>query len=192
MKKLIICLVALLASFSSNSQHQLPEGEAFCQLLLKMYDEDQKYRVLLQDPFFAILDSIKKVEDIDNKTYASFPREKQLAYGKKARAIADKVKARFTEKQSDSLMSLQIELDNKNTELLIDIIKQRGWPNKENTKCKKFAGGVFRHSQSQYFDEIRVLIEKEMEEGRMNTAAYKFYLDHINGRKGYGGTSIKN
>lgn len=192
MKKVTICLFILLASFFGESQQELPEGEEFCQLLLKMFDDDQKYRQLTSHPFFKILDSIRKSENIDDKTYGSFPKEKHLDYVRRARAIVDKVKPKFTEKESDSLMVLQIEIDNKNTELLIDIIKQRGFPNEVNTKCTKFPGPVFRHSQSQYFPEIKTLIEKEYKDGRLSKPQYLFYLDHINGRKNYGGISIKN
>ena len=79
-------------------------------------------------------------------------------------------------------MDLQIVIDNKNTELLIDIIKKRGYPNKKNTSCEKFPGTIFVHSQSQYFEEIRTLIEDEYKQKRIEYPEYVFFLHHINGR----------
>ena len=81
-------------------------------------------------------------------------------------------------------MKLQIQIDNKNTELLIDIIEKIGYPNKENSTCKEFPGIIFAHSQNKYWPKIRSLIEIEYQNGNMSSNTYEYILWHINGRKG--------
>jgi hypothetical protein len=190
MKFLIVTVVSVLFLSCKNDRnesvsHNLYEDpEDFCQMILKMHKDDQKFREIMVDPFFEISDSIKKAKGIE-KIYKDFTEEKQLAYGRIARAIADKRKRKFTEKQEDSLMQLQIIIDNQNTELLIDIIKKRGFPDLPECKGGKFTSMVFRHSQPEYWDEIKILIEKEYKEGRMNTGQFKIVLNHINGREDF-------
>lgn len=120
--KLKAIIVVCLLSLSCKKDVDYKNQEKLCQLVLDIYKDDQKYRGLMEDPFFKILDSIKISEGI-KEDYRNFSEKKQLAYGKVARTIANKRKNKFTKIQEDSLMQLQISLDNKNTELLIDIIK---------------------------------------------------------------------
>ncbi|PQJ20627.1 hypothetical protein [Tenacibaculum sp. SG-28] len=131
MKRSILVAIALsciLTSCKKKAQGYKDE-DTLCQLILKIYKDDQKYRQMMDDPFFDILDSIQKAEGISNKEYRSFSEKKQLAYGEIARAIANKREKKYTKKQEDSLMQLQKVLDIKNTKLLIDIITKRGFPN---------------------------------------------------------------
>jgi hypothetical protein len=172
-----------------DKNKKFPNGKEFCELLLKMYDDDVKYRELTQDPFFEILDSIKISEGITNETYKKFSTEKQLSFGRRARNIANRLKPKFTKKEEDSLWVLQIELDDKNTELLIDIIKEKGYPTKNNTECIKFPGHVFRHSQPEYFEEIKELITVEYKEGRLDRIQYTFFMNHVNYREDYDNTN---
>ncbi len=177
-----ICFLFILLNISCEKKKNY-EGKKLCFILSEMIEKDQRYRIseALTDPIFEILDSIRTAEYITKEEYIQFPVEKQLAYGKKARKIADKRKTNT--KIADSLMQLQIVLDNENTERLIDIVKTRGYPNKENSPCEVFPGGVFIHSQKKYWDEIRILAEQEFKEKRMSESEYNFILYHINGRK---------
>ena len=137
----------------------------------------------MTDPFFGVLDSLKTANNISNKAYSNLSRETQLEWEKKARVIADKIPQMSQQKQ-DSLMQLQIEIDNTNTELLIDIIKERGWVYKNDLGCEEYVSAwlVFRHSQTQYWDEIRAVIEKEKTENRIGEGDYKMIDNHIKGR----------
>ena len=182
-KDKLVIIILSLCIFSCKKDNKYDDPDKLCQIILKMRNDDQKYRDMMPDPFFDILDSIRKAEGIPDKVYSTFTEEKQLAYGRIARTIANKRKLKYTEKQEDSLMQLQIILDNKNTELLIDIIKERGFPNLPDCKGSKFPAMTLRHSQSQYWDEIRHLVEKEFNSGNMNKGQYKIVLNHINGRE---------
>lgn len=186
MRLFIFSLLLLQLSCNSMKDKRLynnEKGVRFCKLLNEMYENDQKERKYLGDPFFVVLDSIKMSKGLSHVDYALLPKKMKLHYSQLAEKITHK-RPKMPKYIHDSIMSLQIILDNYNTELLIDIIKKRGYPNKKNCNCKKFPGTVFRHSQPQYWNEIRTLIEKEHNEGRMNNGSYYFTLDHINGRKG--------
>jgi len=183
LKKIIISLF-IMFNFCKTRAQQKYEGKELCLLINEMNEKDQEKRKLMIDPFFSILDSIKKAEGISKEEYKKFPREKQLAYGKIAREITNKQVKKYTKEEEDSIMDSQIELDNENTELLIDIIEKRGYPNKNNCECKTFPGLIFVHSQKKYWGKIRTLIEIEYKEKRMEIGTYKYILWHINERKG--------
>ena len=186
-----VIIILSLCIFSCKKENKYDNPEKLCQIIKKIHNDDQKYRQLMIDPFFDILDSIKKSEGISKKEYSGFSEEKQLAYGRIARAITNKRELKFTKQQEDSLMQLQIVLDNKNTELLIDIIKKRGFPNLPDCKEEQFPAITLRHSQNQYWDEIRILIEKEFKLGNMNKGQFKIILNHINGREEFSITKEK-
>ena len=172
----------------------------FCNKLRLINKNDQLYRSV--DTYakvgYTILDSVYNANNI-----AFFPDESGRVASKNL-SMKDKIKYSdittkiiserhpdFTtkkwEKRQEDWMKKQIILDNKNTEQLIKIIKERGYPNKNNCKCSKKTLNVlivFRHSQTKYFDEIRILIEKEYKAKRLPEQKYKLFLDHINGRTG--------
>jgi len=184
---IIVSILFLLLSCKTNrvkNSRNEKEKDDLCNVIIKMNEDDQKYRKLISPPFFKILDSLKKVNNLSNIQYAKLPRKTQLEYGKLA-SIIEKKRPALSKVYRDSLMELQIKLDNVNTEILIDIIKKRGYPNKKNCDCKMFPGIIFRHSQSEYWPEIGILIEKEFTEGRMNNGTYSMVKNHINGRKGH-------
>ena len=183
--KVSLYVIIFLLVFSCKKENKYDDLDKLCQIILKTHKDDQKYRQLMIDPFFDILDSIQKAEGISDKGYKTFTEEKQLAYGRRARAIANKRELKSTEKQEDSLMELQIVLDNRNTELLIDIIKERGFPDLPDCDGGQFPAITLRHSQTQYWDEIRTLIDKELKAGNMNKGQYRIILNHINGREDF-------
>ena len=89
--------------------------------------------------------------------------------------------------QSDSLWRLQIAIDNKNTEQLIEIIKDRGFPNKKAIGCDLPIAPflIFTHAQPQYFEEIETLIDNELIAKNVDSLTYNHMLWHINGRGEY-------
>ncbi|MGB5982323.1 MAG: hypothetical protein WBG46_09275 [Nonlabens sp.] len=89
-----------------------------------------------------------------------------------------------SEKQKDSLWEIQNSIDKKNTELLIDITKKRGWVSKAELKCKKYMAPVviFRHSPKEYWNEIREIIKTESDAGRMGSGDFMFIENNLEGR----------
>jgi hypothetical protein len=188
MKKIffIMVLVVFVSCKTNKTQEKEMTKEEICEFINRLNTDDQKYRGLpiMTDPFFFILDSISLADGLTKSQYAKLPTKTQLEYGKRARAIAETY-PKPDKKIIDSLMNLQIELDNKNTEDLIWFMKRYGFPNQEidGLPCKKMPGIIFRHSQEQYWDEIREVMKKSYEEGRFEKTHYGFILDHINHRK---------
>ncbi|MBL4747104.1 MAG: hypothetical protein JKY08_12185 [Flavobacteriaceae bacterium] len=176
-------LIILIFGCKTNSVKKY-QGVELCKIIFKLNENDQKYRgnELITNPFFSILDSIKNAENISNEIYRGFSLEKQLEYGRKARAIANKL-PQISEQLIDSLMILQEILDNKNTEILIDVIKKAGYPNIDSLPCEKSPDLVFLHSQPQYFKEIKLLITEEHKKEAINDFLYGMILRHIGGRK---------
>jgi len=190
---IIVCSIFIFSCKKVADYPYNTNKKEFCELLAKMYEDDQKYRLMIGDPMAEVLDSLRTAEGFDLTSYAKLPRKEQLAYGKIARAIADKRPKRFTKKQEDSLMQLQITLDNSNTEKLIKITQEFVWPLKNRIGCTEYFAPaiIFRHAQPQYHKEINEVIDKALSEGTMGKSEYTFILNHINKREDYEKTKIK-
>jgi len=187
MKSFVITLIILLCIPNYITAQKYQDNDALCSLLEKMTINDQRYRGLpeMGNPFFRILDSLQKVKGISMEEYAKLSQQEQLEWGKRAKTIANKV-PRISQKKQDSLMQLQIELDNQNTAMLIDIINERGWVSKNGLGCQEYASPslIFRHSQEAYWGEIRIIIEREKAKNTIGKGDYLFIEDHITGRPG--------
>jgi len=185
MKSFIISLTILLGIPNHIIAQKYKDNDALCSLLGKMTVNDQKYRGLteMENPFFRILDSLQKAKGLSLEEYAKLSQQEQLEWGKRAKAIATKV-PRISQKKRDSLMQFQIELDNQNTAMLIDIINERGWISKNGLGCEEYVSPslIFRHSQEEYWDEIRIIIEREKAKNTIGKGDYLFIDDHITGR----------
>ncbi len=85
---------------------------------------------------------------------------------------------------SDSLWKTQTEIDKKNTKLLIEITKKRGWVSKDGLGCIEYIAPVilFRHAPKEFWKEIKPLIDKEYAEKRMGQGDYWFIDNHLKGR----------
>lgn len=197
----IIIIVLLFESCKTNKKTPFKKNSDLCEVLVKMNYDDQVNRLLLTeekkwygDLFHSLLDSL----EINVQEFRAFSEEKKAKYRSD---IKDKIKLQpnkpLTEqdiKRNDSLWKVQIKLDNINTELLIGIIKERGYPNKDNCDCELInnyvddglIGVIFRHSQPKYFNEIRALVTIEHNQGRMSLKTYEFIIDHLNGRPNSG------
>ena len=90
------------------------------------------------------------------------------------------------QKVRDSLFEIQKEIDVHNTQLLIEIVESRGWPNQDSLRCEEFGSPlvIFRHAPESYFNRIQILINRELEEGRIGNLDHAFIEDHLNGRPG--------
>ncbi len=89
----------------------------------------------------------------------------------------------YTKQEIDSVWKLQWELDNRNTESLIELTREYGWLSDERVNCPDLnIWLIFRHSQAKYYTVIDSLIEKEHEAGRLNTFHYELIKDHVTGK----------
>ncbi|MEZ2414517.1 hypothetical protein ACA086_06085 [Muriicola sp. E247] len=186
MKFRTLLLFVLLTIFSSCKNENTYENDAeLCELLAKMFDDDQAIRNLpeMTDPFFEILDSIIAVNYSSKKEYAALPTEEQLAWGRVAREITNK-RPQPSQETVDSLWAIQKEIDLKNSKLLIDITKKRGWVSKEQLGCTQNIAPViiFRHTPRELWEKIRPVVEKEYSEKRMEDGDYWFITNHLDGR----------
>ncbi|QNK78236.1 hypothetical protein H7F37_03900 [Winogradskyella sp. PAMC22761] len=186
-KTISILIIPILLTSCIDKTKKLDKDE-LCEKLVDMSLSDQKYRGMreMSNPFFEILDSLRSANNLTLEDYGKLPKEKQLEYGAKAKSIADK-KPKFPQSIKDSLMSLQIEVDNLNTEKLIEIIKINGWPIKNGFRCDEVIGPsiIFRHSQEKYWNEIQTLIDLEFKEKRMSKGEYNLIDNHLKGRPSY-------
>ena len=130
-----------------------------------------------------ILDSIRTTNNLTREVYSNLSKEEQLNWGEIAREIAEE-RPKGSKKVRDSLWEIQSEIDKKNTKLLIDITKKRGWVSKKELGCTEYIAPViiFRHAPKEFWDEIKPLIEKEYAEKRMESVDYGFIDNHLRGR----------
>ena len=92
-------------------------------------------------------------------------------------------KDKYSNKEIDSVWTLQIKLDNSNTEKLIKLTEHYGWLSDERIDCPKLnIWIIFRHSQEEYSERITELIEKENNAKRLSDWHYKLIKNHLNGR----------
>lgn len=172
---------------SSCKSNKYEDNEVLCEVLVNIYNNDQKYRGKeseLVDPFFKILDSIMISEGLTKKEYRKLNKDEQLAYGKIARGVADE-RNDVSKKVKDSLWALQSKLDSKNTEVLLKIIEERGFPDIKKLECKEYASPflIFVHSPEEYWGEIKNILDQEIESDRITKGDYDYIMWHINGRK---------
>jgi hypothetical protein len=93
----------------------------------------------------------------------------------------------ISEVVKDSLRKLIRKDDIENTEILIKIINQIGWPKTENMFCEISYPTVviFRHAPEQYFDTIKKLIDIELEKGNIDGLNHAFIQNHLEGRPAF-------
>ena len=156
-----------------------------CLILSEMFVNDQSIRNTpgIAGWFFETLDSIKTANNLTGEDYTKLTKEEQLKWGKIAKKIAKK-RPKMPKNIKDSLWDIQREIDRKNTKLLIEITKKRGWVNTNELGCKEYSYPViiFRHAPEEFWDEVKPLIEKEYAEKRMNKYEYWFINNHLRGR----------
>jgi len=187
-KSILIILIVSITFLNCRKENKFENNTELCKILGKMTEDDQKIRgtTKLFDPFFEILDSIKTANKLTKEIYTNLSTEEQLEWGKIARKIAEK-RSKKSKKEIDSLWNIQTKLDNKNTELLIEIVKKRGWVDKVSLNCEEYAAPwvIFRHSQEKYWKEIRPLIEKAYKEKKLGGMEYIMIDNQLKGRPSF-------
>ncbi|OQD42777.1 hypothetical protein BUL40_09680 [Croceivirga radicis] len=185
MRNILLTLTISIIFLSCKKENNYENDTELCTILAEMIETDQSIRKLpeLNDPFFEILDSIRKANNLTLEIYSNLSTEEQLKWGKIAREIAEK-RPKGSKKVRDSLWQIQTEIDRKNTKLLIDITKKRGWVSKDGLGCTEYIAPViiFRHAPEEYWEKIKPLIDKEYAEKRMGSGDYEFIDNHLRGR----------
>ncbi len=181
-----LCFI-IIGCFAHSCKGQEVDSKNLCETIVKMHNQDQLYRDSkeLEDPFFKVFDSIRNSEGISKEMYMKFTAKQQLDYGKKIRAIVNEMKI-TNQKVQDSLMVLQREIDIQNTKSLLDIVSKHGFPSMKKLNCEGYAAPflIFVHSPEEFWNRIRIVIEKELEHDRMTKGDYDYIMWHLNGRIG--------
>jgi len=177
--KILFVFIFVLSCKTEKFQSE----EDKCLYFEHLIKSDQIYRgsELMEDPFFKILDSLRIAEGLTKEDYKGLSVAQQLEYGKRARFIANKKP--LNPKIEDSLMALQVHLDNKNTKSFLNYIKKFGYPDIKKIGCKNSPDLILLHSQEKYHKEIKRIIDSEFNNGRINSFLYASILRHIGGRK---------
>jgi len=171
-KQLFILSFIIICTFSCKNKYELNDSDIdfLKKEVDKMYESDQGIRHKLSE-----LDVFYGVDRKTNGYFLSIRDKKELL---KEEYAAYKYK-------KDSIQNLLPIIDNKNTEKLIFIIKEYGFPSAKRLNEKKSkAYFIFVHSERKYFDEIRMLIDKEYEAKRISEYERAYIFWHLDGRNG--------
>ena len=124
----------------------------------QMYFNDQKYRRII---------GILKFNCLPDSLLHSFPPLDEETL------LATKV-----------VFQPQLKIDDKNTERLIELTKQYGFPGMKHLNHDIPIFTVFVHSKKKYWTRIRKLIEAEYETGNVSDYEKNYIFWHLNGREG--------
>ncbi|MBL7472078.1 hypothetical protein [Robertkochia sediminum] len=187
MKELLLALILLITLSNCKEKENFQNDKELCKLLVKMHESDQSIRGLPEikkSQFPAILDSLKKAHKLTQKEYFNLPEKERKNIAQHAMKISA-MEIKNSNKFRDSLWEIQSEIDIKNTRILIEIIKKRGWVNKAQLGCVEYIAPalIFMHSPKENWNEIQTLINKEYSENRMGKDAYNLINSHINGKR---------
>jgi hypothetical protein len=140
--------------------------------LSKMVENDQKYRRMIS---LGITDSVilRKDNEMRKKSVKEY-----MAYRKT-------IKSTITEAQKDSLWKLQYQLDFKNHNALVQIIKEYGYPSKEQLKTNTDIGyQILLHppkeiEPKEYLNKMELILKPEIHSKRLEPFLYANFVDNI-------------
>lgn len=184
MKNKIFYLLPVLLYSAFTFSQDLKDDTDICKELSTMVLDDQKHRGSnINEIYPVILDSLISAEGISKADFSNLPEEYQGKLRMGALKLAmNRRKSKMIE--NDSIRDAQKKIDEKNTERLISIIKERGWLSSENGRCPENVKTalIFRHAPQKFWKEIRDLIEKEKSEKRLTPYEYQIIDNHLKGR----------
>lgn len=171
-KQFTTVFLIIICTFSCKNKYDLSTSEI--EFLIKetdeMHESDQGIR-----HEFTKLDVDYGVDRESNGSFLSFKDKKE---------ILGKEYAEYRRK-GDSLRDVMHSIDEVNTKKLLALTKKYGFPSKERLGTyKASAYFIFVHSDRQYFDEIRTLINQEYEEKRISEYERAYIFWHLDGRNG--------
>lgn len=171
-KQLTVVFLMMTCMFSCKNKYDLSAAEI--EFLTKETDEmhglDQGSRHKLKD-----LDSFYGVDRRTNGYFLSFK-------DKKNRLGDEYVDYKF---KHDSIYKTITVIDSINTNKLLALTRQYGFPSKERLGTyHASAYFIFVHSARKYFDEIRTLINEEYDAKRISEYERAYIFWHLDGRNG--------
>lgn len=86
----------------------------------------------------------------------------------------------LSEKERNMLWQLQFAIDDSNTKRLIEIIKKHGYVDHRNSNIDYVPMlRFFLHAPKKYWEEIKVLIDKEKQRGNIDDTSYNAIISHM-------------
>lgn len=135
-----------------------------------MYTLDQEIRHSIRK-----IDSLFKVDRGSNGRF--------LIISQKKKKLGDEYLK--YKKVQDSIYSIMKKINVQNTEKLLEITKDYGFPSKQRLESKTASAYlIFVHSPEQYHKEINSLITSEYKAKRISEYEKAYIFWHINKRKG--------
>ncbi len=161
-------------------------------LIVSCKTNDNKYNLSNDDKLYlnSIIDSIYELDqtsrngfDLIDSLYGMEKGFMMKRHFDGQQKLGDEIEN--YNKKIDSIWNYLKIIDDSNTRELIAITKKHGFPNTERLGVYKAkAYFVLVHSPPEYFDELRILINQEFEEGRISEYEKWYVFWHLNGRKG--------
>jgi tRNA(Leu) C34 or U34 (ribose-2'-O)-methylase TrmL len=158
------------------------------------------YDLSIQDKMYlnSVVDSIYELDQSSRYGFDKIDSLYRMEKGfmmKRAFGGKEKLGDEFENynRKIDSIWDYLKIIDDSNTRELIAITKKYGFPNNKRLDVNKSkAYFIFVHSPRNYFDEIRTLINREYENGRISEYEKGYIFWHLDGRKGMPPMSGKN
>lgn len=150
----------------------------------KLTDADKTFLNKTVDSIFELDQSVRLHFNVIDKKFGvnigTFGKSEEFK-----RQYLDSLTYPLYQKSVDSIWSILKVNDSLNTKLLINITKDYGFPNNKRLGVPRSkAYIIFTHAPNFYFKEVRELVEKEYNAGRIIEFKKEYILWHVNGRKG--------
>ncbi len=171
-----LLMVISMNSFSQNKDSLLKNDiHEIVELLEFMFDYDQMLRKYLQYKTLDISET-KRIENLPDSLIRIEMQDRRF--------VSDTLKTFIGKNYINPLDSLH-------TEILIDLTRKYGYLS--NKRIREYYENEFsnpnfnvfillNHSPEFYWKDIEILIENELENGRLNRCTYGWIKWHVNGR----------
>ncbi|CAM1360945.1 hypothetical protein [Tenacibaculum xiamenense] len=149
----------------------------------------KKLLYLILISFFTIINACKMQKDGFNKNELVEKIEKMYNSDQANRLFLNKLKKSNLDKEvfkrkKDSIWKLQLVIDEQNTKDLIEITNKHGFPNTDFLEKPIAAWVIFQHTPEKYKEEVKNLLIKEINVGRLPAIEGSMIMWHLNGRNG--------
>ncbi|SEC28807.1 hypothetical protein SAMN04489761_2584 [Tenacibaculum sp. MAR_2009_124] len=137
----------------------------------------------------VILSSCASQKETLNKEALSRQIKQMVDADQKNRLLLDELRKSNLPKEvfkrkRDSIWKVQLPMDEQNTIELIAITKKHGFPNTEFLEKPIGAWVIFQHTPEKYKAEVKQLLIKEINTGRMPAIEGSMIMWHLHGRNG--------
>ncbi|WP_299900121.1 hypothetical protein [uncultured Aquimarina sp.] len=88
------------------------------------------------------------------------------------------------QKEWDSLWNLQKQIDNQNTQRLLELTEKYGFPDPQRSGKPIPIWLIFQHADDKYCDQLMPLLDRELEAKRLTAAEHHMIQWNLEGRQG--------